>query len=545
MVRRFPVRKGPAARYTGGMSRRILVLLLLLAAAVAAEGDRAAYLAARDALQDAYFDELEPDQRDRLFEALRSWDHPEIVKDVGLIAARYGTYLDGLEGQLEADKEKLALYSGRSALTEQEIGLRNSYTRKIEKAEKIWTRARASDAVFAQVIGSFKEKETIDRFLALWPKQSTWRVRQLLARACAFWHKSLFDEKMSKRFFATLKKLGGDETLGVRLAVVRSLAAFERPEAFELLVRAAGDNDWRLRAEVVAVLAKIQTNEAVDVLVERLGKEEGRLQDDIVKVLRERTGENFQYAEEWQRWWVSVDRRVPAKPSAAATEAEAEAAKGTVHFYGIPTRSDRICFIIDISSSMNKEVEQFKRAVITGRKQTEEPVEGKTRLEVAQNELKRAIDNLNPKKQFMIVFFNNAVRTWRDEMTRADPSGKSAAKKDIELVRASGTTYTLGALREAFRVAGAVSNASGPTSGPKHKPLVDTIFLLSDGGPTDNKMEDAQAMDPEIILAAVREWNRDSNIVIHTIAVDTEEVGTYFLKQLASQNGGHFVERRR
>ena len=41
-----------------------------------------------------------------------------------------------------------------------------------------------------------------------------------------------------------------------------------------------------------------------------------------------------------------------------------------------------------------------------------------------------------------------------------------------------------------------------------------------------------------------REWNRDTGVVIHTIAVDTEEVGTYFLKQLAAQNGGQFVERR-
>ena len=58
-------------------------------------------------------------------------------------------------------------------------------------------------------------------------------------------------------------------------------------------------------------------------------------------------------------------------------------------------------------------------------------------------------------------------------------------------------------------------------------------------------MDDAQPMDPEIILEAVRQWNRDAGIVIHTIAVDTEPIGTYFLKQLAAQNGGQFVERRK
>ncbi|MHC5050861.1 MAG: hypothetical protein ACYTGK_09650, partial [Planctomycetota bacterium] len=74
---------------------------------------------------------------------------------------------------------------------------------------------------------------------------------------------------------------------------------------------------------------------------------------------------------------------------------------------------------------------------------------------------------------------------------------------------------------------------------------IDTIFLLSDGGPTDNRMDEAKPMDPEIILDSVRQWNRDAGIVIHTIAVDTEEVGTYFLSQLAAQNGGVFVERRK
>ena len=51
-------------------------------------------------------------------------------------------------------------------------------------------------------------------------------------------------------------------------------------------------------------------------------------------------------------------------------------------------------------------------------------------------------------------------------------------------------------------------------------------------------------MDADQILESVRQWNKDTGIVIHTIAVHTNEVGTYFLQQLAAQNGGVFVERK-
>jgi hypothetical protein len=193
---------------------------------------------------------------------------------------------------------------------------------------------------------------------------------------------------------------------------------------------------------------------------------------------------------------------------------------------------------------MNHEVEQLKpKAPITGRKEVEMPVEGKTRFEVARNELKRAVGNLTPDKLFTVVFFNHAVRAWRPAMEKATPEVKEQLRKDLDAVSASGTTYTLGALREAFLLAGVP--AAGGKPNPKGEIGIDTIFLLSDGGPTDNKMEDAKPMDPEIILESVRQWNRDAGIVIHTIAVDTEPVGTYFLKQLAAQNGGQFVERRK
>jgi hypothetical protein len=525
------------------MVPRLLALLLLLAAPAAA--DRAAWVEARDTLAKAYFDQLPADRRDPLFTAFGSWDHPEVLASFAEVASRFGTYLDALAAEAADYQGKLDVYKRRRALSEDDIALRDHYTKKLEKVEATWRQARASEDVLVKVLGSYRDARTIQSALSVLASHASSEVRLLLARACAHWHAALADTKMSAKLFASLKKLQKDPDLGVRVGVARALGAFRHAEALELLGVCAKDGDWRVRAAVVRSVAQTRSPESVTLLIDMMGREEGRLKDDINAVLKAFTGQDHGFADSWAKWWKDSGRQLPreAGEPAGQTDAERRAAE-LARFYGIPTRSQRICFIIDVSGSMTAEVEQLKpKVVVTGSKETDIPVEGKTRMEVAKNELKRAVSNLSPDKLFNVIFFNQAVRTWRPAMEKATPDVREALRKDVDIVAASGTTYTLGALREAFLIAGV--KAAGGEPDPKAGVGIDTIFLLSDGGPTDNKMENSQPMDPEIILESVRQWNRDAGIVIHTIAVDTEPVGTYFLKQLAAQNGGQFVERRK
>ncbi len=531
------------------MVPRLLALLLVVLPA-AADG-RAAWVEARDALQDAYFDKLEAEQRDTWFTALGGWDHLEVLPSLGEIASRFGAYLGQLETQIADKQGKLDGYKRRRALTEEEIGLRNHYTKALEKLEAQWRQARASEEILVKDLAGYRDPKTIQAAFTMLERHPSSCVRQLLARACAQWHAVLHDEKASTKALATLKKLQKDAEPDVRVAVARALAAFRRAEAIELLLASSKDEDWRVRAAVVQTLAQVRSSEGVSILIEMMGKETGRLKDDINTALKALTGEDLGFADTWAKWWQSQGKQLPREPAKGEASGDPSLkATDTARFYGIPTQSERICFIIDVSGSMNAEVEQYKpKAPVTGKreKEPEMPVEGKTRMEVAKNELKRSVSNLPPDKSFTVIFFNQAVRAWRPEMEKATPTVKEELRKDVDAVAASGTTYTLGALREAFLLAGVpeVGADAKPKTGAKAGLNIDTIFLLSDGGPTDNRMDDAQPMDPEIILEAVRQWNRDAGIVIHTIAVDTEAVGTYFLKQLAAQNGGQFVERRK
>jgi len=265
-----------------------------------------------------------------------------------------------------------------------------------------------------------------------------------------------------------------------------------------------------------------------------------------VSLLQELSGKKYQFSEEWVGWWKGQGRRIPSKEATTdpnAETAETDAKKKPGHrFYGIRTRTRRVLYIIDMSGRMKKKVEELKRSgPITGKKETDTPVGGKTRWEVAANELKRALRNLQRKTEFSIIFFNNSVQPWKREMIEVSRSTRQEAFEFIDRVQPRGATYTLGALRAAFAMAGAeVEKGRTKSEGPK----IDTIFLLSDGGPTDAKITGAQPMEPDPILEQVRQWNKEFGIVIHTVAVHTDEIGTYFLKQLAAQNGGHFVERK-
>ncbi|MCZ6785634.1 MAG: HEAT repeat domain-containing protein, partial [Planctomycetota bacterium] len=483
---------------------------------------------------------LGADRRDRLFEALGKLDHPDAINPIAQITSRYGTYLAWVEAQIDRYNEKLRKWNDRQGLSMDEIGLRASAGRKLGQVEEIHKHAENSFQLLIGIVGGYENPRTIEKALVVFFKSPTWRVRYLLAGACARWHEGLKDVKASKRAFATLKKLQKDATPRVRVAVARSLGAFKRAEALELLAGYIKDPDWRVRAAAVESLQKTGSAEAVGTLIAALKGEKGRLRDDINTALKEMTGQSHGFADVWARWWASVGGKIPAKKEGdAGDETWRNKARGA-NFYGIRIQSDRIIYIMDVSGSMAQPIDPLKRkTVVTGRPLKDGgPAPGKTRFEVAQNEMKRAVSKLHRKAYFTIIFFSHAVITWQREMVQATPANKKKAYEAINKARPIGATYTLGALREAFTLAGVIGRSKTARDGPK----VDTIFLLSDGAPTDGSFDSAKLMDPEIILEAVRQWNKDINLKIHTVAVDITD--NYFLRTLATEHGGQWVERK-
>jgi hypothetical protein len=153
--------------------------------------------------------------------------------------------------------------------------------------------------------------------------------------------------------------------------------------------------------------------------------------------------------------------------------------------------------------------------------------------------LKQAIRALEEDTLFNIVVFNHSVKRFQASMLKADQDGKNQAYLMINDLQPVGATYTLGALKEAFTMAGR------GVSDKAYDPGVDTIFLLSDGAPTDGDIDKAKPMDGDVILDAVAEWNALSRVQIHTIAIDPS-IGSggfiKFMKSLAARNNGSYTE---
>jgi hypothetical protein len=362
-----------------------------------------------------------------------------------------------------------------------------------------------------------------------------------------------------------------DEDPRVRLAALDGLSHVE-VEGWEALVIARlADKDWGVQVMSARILRERGVRKSVPHLINALSHVTLRVAEEFGAALRELTGKNFDpYADVWARWWKDHGEEfgaatdvVPVKPGEPPPE---------VRFYGLPVKSDRVVFVIDISGSMQYEMKPRPTAAATGEDAAPErppdpapappdgagpadgaaPGEGEPapappaepppgvrvgiKIDIAKGELTRAIQKLPKEASFNIIAFNHAVLTWSEGMRPATPQNKTEAAAWIAELKPSGSTYIDGALRMAFRLAGV-----GAADDAYPEVAVDTIVLLSDGAPTDNGFPTSENMDPEIILQHVREWNLQKRIVIHTISVDMVE-SVVFLQKLAEENGGKYVD---
>jgi Mg-chelatase subunit ChlD len=192
---------------------------------------------------------------------------------------------------------------------------------------------------------------------------------------------------------------------------------------------------------------------------------------------------------------------------------------GATGLFGIDVKSRRICYVIDLSGSMNAKVSDTAK---------------QTRAELAKAELIRAIRALEDDAWFAVVLYSSDVSPWRTEMMRADAASRKAAVEFVEKAPVVGGTATFDALAGALGLGDVgKGKARGPDASGDGR--LDTIVLLSDGRPTNGRIT-----EPEKIRAEIRRLNERRGIAIHTIAFG-KDADTSFLEKLAKENAGTFV----
>jgi Mg-chelatase subunit ChlD len=214
--------------------------------------------------------------------------------------------------------------------------------------------------------------------------------------------------------------------------------------------------------------------------------------------------------------------------------------KKSESYYGIETSSSKkIIYVIDISGSMEGKAEtDLKGNVIStvgskigssvgskigGKvgglisKQTNNQL---TKLGKAKKELMPSIRGLSEDTYFTIIVFENDVKKLNKQLVQANSTNKNLAIAYLEKLSSGGGTNMSDALEESFGFSD-----------------VETIFVLSDGEPNQGKIP-----NPQGILEAVANWNSAQKVKINTIGLG-EDCDKEFMKKLASENGGQFIDK--
>jgi HEAT repeat protein len=297
----------------------------------------------------------------------------------------------------------------------------------------------------------------------------------------------------------------------VREVAARSLGVLGAKDAAGDLVRSLADPAPRVVESAANALALLEAAAGVEPLIERLSSkpdEDLRVLDALVRALERLTGRTLgDDPELWRAWWKEAKKGDGAPPKAGAPTTVAGP-----RYYGMGVRSQRVVFVIDVSRSMG----------------------WNGRLETAQRELQQALERLPARTKFDVVTFSDFAQAWAGKLGAATPETVRRAVRFVERLEPQSGTNAYDGLKKAFEDEEA-----------------DTVFFLSDGSPTVGPV-----VDPERILADVREWNRWRRVRIHAIALlrgepppfagASEDPGAAasFLKRLAEENDGHFREVR-
>ncbi len=354
-----------------------------------------------------------------------------------------------------------------------------------------------------------------------------------------------------------IAELLADPDPSVVIAAADALGEIRDTAANAAVLGLLGHARWQVRSAAVAALAKIRHKDSIQPLIDLLRQEEGRMVDDILAALLSLTTFDLgNKPDKWQEAWDRVRERfvVPTEEEIRQARENFEKAQlryqpGTDDFAGIPTKSKRILYVIDISGSMEDPLLDRQKFLLEGR-----TYKNFVKIEVVKHELMRTLQNLDDTVFFNVIAFATQVKPWKKRgLVQANILNRNAAVQWVEKLQAIGgasqnlkkkaglslsaggglgKTNTIEALMTALEAKAAQAGYDTNLGSP-----VDTIYFLSDGDPTAGPITEIDQ-----ILAEVKRVNALRKIVIHTINIGRNMRGKILMQELARQNGGMFID---
>jgi uncharacterized protein with von Willebrand factor type A (vWA) domain len=269
-----------------------------------------------------------------------------------------------------------------------------------------------------------------------------------------------------------------------------------------MLAQLIDDPHPSVRRAAIDSARERRIREAIPHLIARLDGDGSRLRTQAYGALVELTGLDHGESEtRWSAWWEGEAStfQLPTREQALATARELEKRRAAhptqaeATFYGVRLTSDRVVFLLDMSTSMGTagRLQQMKRETVA------------------------ALEEIPDGARFNLIFFHSEVVSWGRRLVTMTPKNRKAACRAVDsLLELGGTNLHMG-LKEAFRDL-----------------EVDTIVVLSDGEPSEGITRSDR------ILADVRSWNDLRGVVVHCIAVGWKGE---LMESLSAETFGEFV----
>lgn len=482
-------------------------------------------------------------------EKLKGLDAAPVARALVDAAAQCETERAALEEQQNKAKDEIA------AITADNLSGRRQMPLPVyQRFESLKTRVLALgaeiDALAAlerDVIAPLVELKSGDSVAwlcrnAMNAKQVPYKLKVALAKSAA-----TRDASLVAVLSTSLAKARENEEIAILIAGLAAAGPAAKPAAANVAARLS-EKEPTIREEAAAALAVIAAAEGVAPLIHALEVEQdSHTKQKLAIALETLTHQEFGLtAAAWREWWKregeaavaggaplgggsSKLARMLTEPIMAAAAAGHPKDPNARSYYGIPVDGRSIVYVIDCSGSMVASITDphydEKRVAENGGRDS--------RMEASKTALVDVLGRLGPKDRFDVIAFSDQVHPYATGLRAATPAEIAGAQEFVKQLVPNNCTNIHDAMQEAFRLAGRGAFDKWYASG------VDTIFLLTDGAPTtpDDKPDSTDA-----VLDSVREWNPCRRVVIHTIGIG-KDINDVFLKQLARENGGRFVQQ--
>ncbi len=352
------------------------------------------------------------------------------------------------------------------------------------------------------------------------------------------------------------KLKSGSKSMKILLCEVFGLMG--KKDYADALIETLSDSNMTVGVAAAKALAQLRPKKAVEPVISALEAAERKKREAAARgflhALQKMTGQySLLCGLDFRNWWEgrgkdSYDETQPPELPGIDKDALKDGPRSVV--YGVVT-SKRVIFICDVSGSMMARGKvpgvpgggpETEPRPETGGDVVKPPVprgapappklgEGGvqpgyvgSRIDILKIELAYVINKLlPPQARFNVITYSTNVGSWKKSLTKASKGNRESAIEFVKKMRASGGTNTYGALEQAFK-----------------DKYMDTIYFLSDGNPTAG-----QTTNHGEILAAVKQWNMERNVTIHTIGLlvgryprEDKEKLKQFLRKLSADNGG-------